>query len=81
MTSRSQQHGVDHKINLERMKIRNRISYQVHAVNASNLIEKCILDLRNIFLNQEHIRKFFSKTRRFIELRKIFSSLPKESLS
>ena len=29
--------------------------------NASKLIEKCFLDLRNIFLNQENIRKFFSK--------------------
>ena len=28
--------------------------------NASKRIEKCLLDLRNIFLNQENIRKFFS---------------------
>ena len=32
-----------------------------HTVNASKLIEKCFLDLRNIFLNQKNIRKFFSK--------------------
>ena len=32
-----------------------------HAANASKLIENRFLDLRNIFLNQEHIRKFFSK--------------------
>ena len=25
------------------------------------LIEKCLLDLRSILLNQENIRKFFSK--------------------
>ena len=29
--------------------------------NASKFIEKYFLDLRNIFLNQENIRKFFSK--------------------
>ena len=29
--------------------------------NASKLIEKCFLDLRNMLLNQENIRKFFSK--------------------
>ena len=34
---------------------------KTHTANASKLIEKCFLDLRNIFLNQESIRKFFSK--------------------
>ena len=29
--------------------------------NPSKLIEKCFLDLRNIFSNQENIRKFFPK--------------------
>ena len=29
--------------------------------NAPKLTEKCFLDLRNILLNQENIRKFFSK--------------------
>ena len=38
-----------------------RVSTSVHTANASKLIEKCFLDLRNIFLNQENIRKFFSK--------------------
>ena len=32
-----------------------------HTANASNLIEKCFLDLRNIFSNQGTIRKLFSK--------------------
>ena len=29
--------------------------------NASKLVEKCFLELKNIFFNQENITKFFSK--------------------
>ena len=32
-----------------------------YTTNALKLIEKCFLDLRNIFLNQENVRKFVSK--------------------
>ena len=31
------------------------------AANASKLIEKYFLDLRNVILNQENIRNFFAK--------------------
>ena len=47
-----------------------------HTANASKLIEKWFLDSRNIFFNQENIRKLFSKQEDFVQLRKIFSSLP-----
>ena len=40
---------------------KSKCSASKHTSNASKLIEKCFLDLRNIFLNQENIRKFFSK--------------------
>ena len=33
----------------------------IHTANHSKLIEKCFLDLRNVFSNQKNIRKFFSK--------------------
>ena len=33
----------------------------IHALQIPQLIEKCFLDLRNIFSNQGNIRKFFSK--------------------
>ena len=33
----------------------------IFTADASKRIEKCFLDLRNIFLNQENIIKFFSK--------------------
>ena len=32
-----------------------------YTANASKLIEKCVLDFRNIFLYQENTREFFSK--------------------
>ena len=33
----------------------------MNTANASRLIEKCFLDLRNIFLNKINVRKLFSK--------------------
>ena len=33
----------------------------IHTANASKLIEKYFLDLRNMFSNQENIRIYFSK--------------------
>ena len=41
--------------------IYNPIFVFKYTASASKLIEKCFLDLRNIFSNQENIRKFFSK--------------------
>ena len=32
-----------------------------YTANALKLIEKCFLDLKNIFFNQENNKKFFSK--------------------
>ena len=37
------------------------VAHVFFTANPSKRGEKCFLDLRNIFLNQENIRKFFSK--------------------
>ena len=42
-----------------RISVRNQ--YYLYTVNASKLIEKYFLDLRNMFPNQENIRLCFSK--------------------
>ena len=41
-------------------------AHSLSTANASKLIEKCFLDLRNIFSNQENIRKFFSKKKIYL---------------
>ena len=46
--------------------------------NASKLIEKCFLDLRNIFSNQENIRKFFSKQEDLSSKKKFSGSFHKK---
>ena len=47
----------------------------INTASASKLIEKCFLDWRNLFSNQEGIRIFFLKMRKINSLRNIFLSI------
>ena len=64
-------HDSAHKVQHAELTLGMQSKIFVSTANASKLIEKYFPDLKNIFLTEENIRKFFSKQENY-QAEKIF---------